>query len=51
MPRKSWIDVPGALHHIVARAIDWGKIFQYPADKLNFLNRPAEILSPNTHVI
>ncbi len=44
MPRKSRIDAPGALHHIIARGIDRGKIFQYPADKLNFLNRLAEIL-------
>jgi REP element-mobilizing transposase RayT/lambda repressor-like predicted transcriptional regulator len=44
MPRKSRIDAPGALHHIIARGIDRGKIFQDPSDKRNFLNRLAEIL-------
>ncbi len=44
MPRKSRIDAPGALHHIIARGIDRGKIFQGPADKLNFLNLLTEIL-------
>ena len=44
MPRKSRIDAPGALHHIIARGIDRGKIFQDPADKRNFLDRLAEII-------
>ena len=44
MPRKSRIDAPGALHHIIARGIDRGKIFQDPADKRNFLKRLGEIL-------
>jgi REP element-mobilizing transposase RayT len=44
MPRKSRIDAPGALHHIIARGIDRGKIFQDPTDKRNFLNRLADIL-------
>ena len=45
MPRKSRIDAPGALHHIIARGIDRGKIFQDPADKRNFLKRLGEILN------
>ncbi len=44
MPRKSRIDAAGALHHIIARGIDRGKIFQDPTDKRNFLKRLAEIL-------
>jgi len=44
MPRKSRIDAPGGLHHIIARGIDRGKIFQDPTDKHNFLERLAEIL-------
>jgi REP element-mobilizing transposase RayT len=44
MPRKSRIDAPGALHHIIARGIDRSKIFQDPADKRNFLDRLADIL-------
>ncbi len=44
MPRKSRIDAPGALPHIIARGIDRGKIFEDPTDKRNFLKRLAEIL-------
>ena len=44
MPRKSRIDAAGALHHIIARGIDRGKIFQDPTDKRNFLERLGEIL-------
>jgi putative transposase len=44
MPRKSRIDAPGALHHIIARGIDQGKIFQDPTDKRDFINRLSEIL-------
>jgi REP element-mobilizing transposase RayT len=44
MPRKSRIDAPGALHHVVARGIDRGKIFQDPVDKRNFIERLAEII-------
>jgi hypothetical protein len=45
MPRKSRIDAAGALHHVIARGIDRGKIFQDPADKRNFLKRLGEILN------
>ena len=45
MPRKSRIDAPGALHHVVARGIDRGKIFQDPVYKRNFIDRLAEILN------
>lgn len=44
MPRKSRIDAPGALNHVIARGIDRTKIFQDPADKRNFLERSGEIL-------
>ena len=44
MPRKSRIDAAGALHHIIARGIDRGKIFQDPTDKRNFIERLGEIL-------
>ncbi len=45
MPRKSRIDAAGALHHVIARGIDRGKIFQDPADKRNFLVRLGKILN------
>ncbi len=45
MPRKSRIDAPGALHHIVARGIERKKIFQDDADRDNFLSRLGDILT------
>ncbi len=45
MPRKSRIDAPGALHHIIARGIDRKTIFDDDADRDNFLDRLGNILS------
>ena len=44
MPRKARIDAPGALHHIIARGIEGGKIFQDNADRNNFLCRLGGII-------
>ena len=44
MPRKSRIDAPGALHHIIARGIERRKIFQDKADRNNFLERFGGII-------
>ena len=38
MPRKSRIDAPGALHHIIARGIEGSKIFRDNTDRNNFLD-------------
>lgn len=45
MPRKSRIDAPGALHHIIARGIERSRIFENNADRDNFLSRLGHILS------
>ena len=44
MPRKSRIDAPGALHHIISRGIERGKIFQDITDRNNFLERFGGII-------
>jgi putative transposase len=44
MPRKSRIDTPGALHHIMARGIEGGKIFRNDDDRKHFLDRLKNIL-------
>ena len=44
MPRKSRIDAPGALHHIIARGIERRQIFESDADRDNFLARLGGIL-------
>ena len=41
MPRKSRIDVPGALHHVIGRGIDRSKIFLGDDDRDDFLERLA----------
>ena len=48
MPRRSRIDAPGALHHIIVRGIDRKRIFKDDADKDNFLGRLKNILTNST---
>ncbi len=43
MPRKSRIDAPGALHHIMARGIERSPIFKNDFDRDDFLRRLAEL--------
>ncbi len=44
MPRKSRIDAPGALHHIIFRGIERRKIFYDDADRDAFVTRLGRIL-------
>ncbi len=44
MPRKSRIDTPGALHHIIARGIDRKNIFKDDKDRDDFLERLGAII-------
>jgi REP element-mobilizing transposase RayT len=48
MPRKSRIDAPGALQHVIIRGIERRKIFRSDYDRKNFLHRLAELI-PETH--
>jgi len=45
MPRKSRIDAPGAMHHIIVRGIDRQKLFKNDEDRNNFLSRLGVILT------
>ncbi|MBW1745477.1 MAG: hypothetical protein JRG74_10635 [Deltaproteobacteria bacterium] len=45
MPRRSRIDAPGALHHIIVRGIERKTIFKDDADKDNSLDRLQNILT------
>jgi len=45
MPRKSRIDAPRALHHIIVRGIERGKLFIDDTDRNNFLERMGGIIS------
>lgn len=44
MPRKSRIDAPGALHHIICRGIEHRWIFLDDTDRENFINRLGKVL-------
>ena len=44
MPRRSRIDAPGALHHIIVRGIERKPIFKDDADRDNFVERLENIL-------
>jgi REP element-mobilizing transposase RayT len=45
MPRKTRIDAPGALHHIIVRGIERKKIFKDDIDRAKFLDRFGALLS------
>ena len=45
MPRKSRIDAPGALPHIIIRGIERKEIFRYNTDRDNFVERLGQIIS------
>lgn len=44
MPRKARIDSPGALHHIIIRGIERGKIFRNYTDRADFLDRLGRLV-------
>jgi REP-associated tyrosine transposase len=44
MPKKARIDAPGALHHIIARGIERGKIFRDDQDRESFITRLGELV-------
>lgn len=44
MPRKSRIDAPGALHHVIVRGIERKSIFWDDTDRQDFLDRLADLL-------
>ena len=45
MPRKSRIDSPGVLHHVIGRGINRQKIFSDNTDYNNFIQRLGDLLS------
>ena len=45
MPRKSRIDAPGALHHVIIRGIERRKIFQSDYDRENFIVRLSGLIT------
>jgi putative transposase len=44
MPRKSRIDAPGALHHIICRGIEQRPIFEDDDDRDRFVERLGTVL-------
>jgi len=47
MPRAPRLDVPGALHHVIARGIERSDVFHDDTDRTDFLNR-IRVLFPET---
>ena len=45
MPRKSRVDAPGALHHIIVRGIERAKVFRNDTDRDDFLIRMDKLIS------
>ena len=48
MPRQARIDAPGAVHHVIARGIERGRIFRDDQDRNNFLARLGELILDTT---
>ena len=44
MPRQARIDAPGAVHHIITRGIEHGKIFRDDQDRNNFIARLGDLI-------
>ena len=44
MPRKSRIDAPGALHHVIVRGINRERIFNDDPDRFRFLGRLGDLI-------
>ena len=45
MPRKSRVDAPGALHHIIVRGIERARIFRNDTDRNDFLSRIGKLVT------
>ena len=45
MLRKARIDAPGALHHLIIRRIERGRIFSNDQDRDNFMERLCNIVT------
>jgi putative transposase len=45
MPRQARIDAPGAVHHVIARGIERGKIFRDDQDRHHFITRLGELVT------
>jgi len=45
MPRQARIDAPGAVHHIIARGIERGKIFRDDQDRDDFITRLGDLIA------
>jgi len=50
MPRKSRIDAPGELHHVIVRGIERKKIFKDDTDRDKFLER-LELIFADTGTV
>ena len=44
MPRLARLDAPGVLHHVMGRGIERRKIFWNDKDRVDFINRLAEVV-------
>jgi putative transposase len=45
MPRKSRVDAPGAIHHVIARGIERRELFLDDDDRESFLSRLATVIT------
>lgn len=48
MPRRSRIDAPGALHHLIVRGIERRAVFRDDADREKFIEKLGTVLAIRT---
>ncbi len=51
MPRQPRLDAPGILYHVMGRGIDRTKIFKVKADRVDFLDRLADLCREGALII
>ena len=51
MPRQPRLDTPGALHHIIGRGIERTKIFRKEEDRIDFINRLADLCGEGSIIV
>ena len=51
MPRRSRLDAPGTLHHVMVRGIEKRRIVNDVADRKNFVRRLGELSTATNYVL
>ena len=51
MPRQARLEAPRALHHIMGRGIERGKVYRDESDRGDFLSRVADLSEEKAWIV